>query len=284
MIFVSSSCVRNQSIKDSVLELVEVGFKNIELSGGTELYPDLVEDLLDLKVKFNLTYRCHNYFPPPESPFVLNLASLNEYIFRLSYDHVAKAIKLSEQLGCDKYGIHAGFLINIEASEVGKSIRQKELFDRGRSVSRFVEAVGQLSQLSSIVTLYIENNVISNQNYKNYQGANPLLLTSYSEFLDLRSLLQFNLLLDIAHLKVSAQTLGLKLKDELKNMLSVSDYIHISDNDGTRDSNHLLNKNEEVYDLLWENKRELAGKDFTLEVYSGKEDIIKSYRNLESLL
>jgi hypothetical protein len=34
MIFVSSSCVKNELIKDSVIELVDVGFKNIELSGG----------------------------------------------------------------------------------------------------------------------------------------------------------------------------------------------------------------------------------------------------------
>ena len=38
MIYISTSCVKNIKIKDSVEELANNGFKNIELSGGTEYY------------------------------------------------------------------------------------------------------------------------------------------------------------------------------------------------------------------------------------------------------
>jgi sugar phosphate isomerase/epimerase len=75
----------------------------------TQLYDDLLNDLLELKAKYNLTYRCHNYFPPPPKSFVLNLASLDDDIFQMSMDHAKKALELSESLGADKYGLHAGF-------------------------------------------------------------------------------------------------------------------------------------------------------------------------------
>ena len=76
MIYISTSCIKNnKKIKTSVEELAINGFSNIELSGGTEPYDQMEYDLLELKDKYNLNYRCHNYFPPPIEPFVLNLAS-----------------------------------------------------------------------------------------------------------------------------------------------------------------------------------------------------------------
>ena len=71
MIFVSSACLRNKKIKDSVKELADNGFTNIELSGGTEYYDNFEVDLLNLKKDYNLNYQCHNYFPPPKNHFVL---------------------------------------------------------------------------------------------------------------------------------------------------------------------------------------------------------------------
>ncbi len=72
-------------IRDSVQELAENGFQNIELSGGTEYYENFERDLIELKGEYNLNYRCHNYFPPPKKPFVLNLASLNDETFQMSF-------------------------------------------------------------------------------------------------------------------------------------------------------------------------------------------------------
>ena len=70
MIYISTSCVKHRKIKDSVEELALNGFKNIELSGGTEYYENFERDLIELKGEYNLNYRCHNYFPPPKKPFV----------------------------------------------------------------------------------------------------------------------------------------------------------------------------------------------------------------------
>ena len=79
----------------------------------------------------------------------------------------------------------------------------------------------------------------------------------------------------MAHLKVSAKTLGLDWKAEFEKMMNVSDYIHVSDNDGLHDLNHQLTKNSEIISIL--KKSDTQGKDFTLEVYDGMSAIKNSY-------
>ena len=87
MIYVSSSCIKAQYIKQSVKTLAESGFDCIELSGGSEYYPQILEDLLELKEKYNLQFACHNYFPPPKNgDFVINLASLDSAVFERSLE------------------------------------------------------------------------------------------------------------------------------------------------------------------------------------------------------
>jgi sugar phosphate isomerase/epimerase len=135
MIYISSSCVKHKKIKNTVQELVDNGFKNIELSGGTEYYNDFEDDLLKLQKEYNLNYLCHNYFPPPKEHFVLNLASLNDNIHRKSFEHVLKSIDLSSKLGSKKLGIHAGFFIDIKTNEIGKKITKDKLYDKKKSLT-----------------------------------------------------------------------------------------------------------------------------------------------------
>ena len=56
-IYISTSCIKSRSIKESVSKLVSAGFKNIELSGGTKFYPNYKDDLL--KMKKNMTSKHH---------------------------------------------------------------------------------------------------------------------------------------------------------------------------------------------------------------------------------
>ena len=112
-IYVSSSCVRSETIADSVRTLSDAGFCAIELSGGTKPYEDMERDLLELKQSRNLEYRPHNYFPPPQTPFVLNLASDDEAVSTQSMDLVRNALRLCKLLGSKKFGFHAGFFMDI---------------------------------------------------------------------------------------------------------------------------------------------------------------------------
>lgn len=282
MIYISSSCVKHQTIKDSVQELVDNSFNHIELSGGTEYYDGFEDDLLELKVKHNLNYICHNYFPPPKEHFVLNLASLNDEIYEKSFTHLVKAIELSKKLGAKKFGFHAGFFIDIKVSEIGKKISKNSLFDKEKAIQRFCGCFKELQILAGNVKLYVENNVFSSTNYETYNGDNIFMLTSSNEYDELKNKIDFNLLLDVAHLKVSSKTLGLDFEDEFKKMIAISDYIHISDNDALHDLNHKLQKDSSLVELL--RQQDLKIKDFTLEIYDDIDVIKETYKILEEVI
>ena len=282
MIYVSSSCVKNKTIKDSVQELVNNGFKDIELSGGTEYYSDLENDLLELKDKYNLNYICHNYFPPPKEHFVLNLASLDDEVYDKSFEHLKSAMELSLKLGAKKFGFHAGFFIDIKVSEIGKKISKVTLFDKEKSIKRFSDGFKKLNSFSDDLELYIENNVYSSTNAKTYDNNNLFMLTNSSEYTELKKMINFNLLLDVAHLKVSTKTLGCNFEDEFNYMINQTNYIHISDNDALHDLNHKLQKDSILVELL--KKQDLKDKDFTLEIYDDICEIKKTYKILQEVI
>ena len=80
MIYVSSGSVSGDRITDRVETLARAGFHRIELSGGTKYYENYLKDLLGLQQRYNLDYLVHNYSPPSQEDFVLNLASPNDEI------------------------------------------------------------------------------------------------------------------------------------------------------------------------------------------------------------
>ena len=136
--------------------------------------------------------------------------------------------------------------------------------------------------LSGDLELYIENNVFSSTNAKTYENDNLFMLTNSSEYQELKNMINFNLLLDVAHLKVSSKTLELDFEEELSYMISQSDYIHISDNDALHDLNHKLQKDSNLVKLL--KKQDLKDKDFTLEIYDDMDAIKETYKILQEVI
>jgi sugar phosphate isomerase/epimerase len=284
MIYISSSCVKTAKIKEAVEKLSTAGFMNIELSGGTRPYPELKKDLLDLKDS-GINFLCHNYFPPPNENFVLNLASLNEDIFQRSMAHVKAALELSAEIGADKFAVHAGFLIDIPLNEVGESISSKMLFDDKLAKARFVNALNTLQTIarSLNIQLYIENNVLSDLNYSNFGKVNPFFVCNMEQAIEIRQLVPgIEILCDVAHLKVSCKTLGLDFREQLDYFLKITDYIHLSDNDGFSDSNREITEESELMGLLKE--MDLRNKIITFEVYTGLDKVMESYDNINKLL
>lgn len=281
MIYISSSCVKFSTIAESVEFLAKNGIKKIELSGGTNYYPNLENDLLELKAKYDLSYLIHNYFPPPEQHFVLNLASLDDQIFDTSINHYQKAINLAKKIGADKYGLHAGYFINPGVDDLGKKIKKSIIADKEKAIKQFCKGFRIIEEYSTSIDLYVENNVISSSNYETY-NENIFMLTNSDEYNSLQKEIDFNLLLDIGHLKVSCKTLGLDFEKEFKTLWDQSNYIHLSDNDGLHDSNESITEESNFYKLL--KQQNLADKTFSLEIYNNFEELKNSYFLLNELL
>lgn len=237
-IFLSSCCLRSERIDDLVAILAKNGIRNIELSGGTKYYKNCINDLLRLKKKYRLHYLVHNYFPPPRSEFVMNLASLKSGIVKKSLNFAKKSIQICRELKSPNYSIHAGFLVELKPSELSHPLNYRTIKHVERRISNFVENYEELYSYAAKngVRLFLENNVYSLQNYMRFGKEKPFMLITHNDYLRLKNRLNFNFLLDIAHLRVSCHSLGLKFNTEFKNFFSEPlKYVHISENDGRRD-------------------------------------------------
>ena len=282
MIYVSSSCSKQKKIGAAIRELAEHGFRNIELSGGTEYYKGYEDDIFDLKEKYNLNFLVHNYFPPPKEDFVLNLASLDEAIFERSLEQLRKSIRLAHLLGADKFGFHAGFYVDISVEEIGKAISASNLSNTKQAYERFCNGFNLIKSESKEVEIYIENNVYSKTNFDIYGLQNPLMLTSPAEYKELQQHIDFKLLLDVAHLYVSSQTLGFDFDLHLDQMIVETDYIHLSDNDGYHDQNAAFTSNSKLLNKI--KKKHLSNKTITLEIYTGLNSLRKSFDLIATLV
>ena len=116
-VYISTGGFKKLDFLETARLFKESGINNIELSGGA--HTGDVKKKLHLVNKF-ANIQLHNYFPPPKKPFVLNLASLDEKIFKRSNKHIIDSIKLCSMLGKRYYSFHAGFLCDIKPNELGK--------------------------------------------------------------------------------------------------------------------------------------------------------------------
>jgi len=240
MIFVSTVFHSGETAVMVVANLLENGFSKIELSGGA-YSGTLINELLEFKEKCCL--QVHNYFPPPSKPFVFNLGSLDLDIAKASILHAQKAICLAVSLGRPVFSFHAGYLFDPKPTELGRRMSKRQLYDLEESTFRFIDRVNDLASFAAKegASLLIENNVLSAENYVEF-GCNPFLMTSLADTLSIMKNTdeRVNLLVDVGHLKVSANTLGFDPVDFMDKCDSWINAYHLSDNDGLSDSNDLV--------------------------------------------
>lgn len=250
MIFVSTGGVRVKFAAETALDLCQHGIPAVELSGGA-FSATQEADLLALRK--DIVLQVHNYFPPPSQPFVFNLASLNADLLERSVQHVRSAMRLAVALNRPVYSFHAGYRINPLVSELGQPIKRRELSDRATALQQFGEKVLLLAEEARRegITLLVENNALNAVNMATF-GEDPLLLTHPNEIVSFMRGMPANvgLLLDVAHLKVSARTLGF---DPVAGHAHVKPWIqgyHLSDNDGTEDLHEAVTANSWFWDVI----------------------------------
>ena len=233
--YVSTACLAPaEPLLDRVNAYVSAGLVSIELGANVVV---TAEDLRRLPRECR--YLVHNYFPPPPSPFVLNLASSDGSIRRRSLALASEALELCRALATPFYSVHAGFVSDPELTASALRFPPRSgSNESAQALDRFVEALSQLAALASAsgMKLLVENNVCSEE------LLGHLLLQSADEFGELFARLgalgvrDVGMLLDLGHLNVSAHTLGF---DRLEFIDTVSTWIggfHIHDNDGNMDS------------------------------------------------
>lgn len=238
-IYVSTGAFKGETL-EAILDIaIREGVRNVELSSGVPYTPTILETVHNYSDRLN--FMVHNYFPPPAEPFVLNLAAADEKIRKRSIEHAIGAIELSAELSSSAYSIHAGFLTSPEPNELGKPFNETGAISRAHGLDLFLDSLKQVLSFSegTGVDLLVENNVAASFNCPN--GENTYLLgVDADELVHIAECVDssaFGLLIDTGHLKVSARALGF---DEADFIRTTSPWIrgwHLSDNDGTSDSN-----------------------------------------------
>ncbi len=280
MIYISTGGYSNKSVCETIKYLSEFDLHDFELSGG-KYSPSQNEDLKELS--FSNNFIVHNYFPPPKDPFVLNLASLDSEIYERSFRHIKSSIKLASQLKSPYYSFHAGFLVDPKVSELGQSVKKRNLFDKNKALKRFISSVNLLSEfaIQNNVKLLIENNVLTKNNLNRFEQ-NPLLMVDIEGTLAILEKVSKNvgLLIDVAHLKVSARTLDFNPLEFLKIFSLHTNAYHLSDNDGISDSNQLVTKNSWFWPYI------KKGLDYySLEIYNrSPEELVSQLKLARSIL
>lgn len=263
MIYVSTGGFRDRTADEVANELLGLGINAIELSGGA-YSPDLLDCLQSMKS--DVQFQIHNYFPPPAVPFVLNMGSQDPDIAARSIAHVEKALNWCISLGANRYSFHAGFLIDPKVEELGKRISNRDLFIRKDCIEAFVERVTYVASIARKkgIALMIENNVLSKRNAQEFPD-NPLLMCEPEECRNIMRQMPENvgMLVDVAHLKVSAKTMGFNPIDMFEMCDEWINGYHLSDNDGMSDSNQAINEDAWFWPYL-----KPSVDYYTIEVYN----------------
>jgi hypothetical protein len=176
-------------------------------------------------------------------------------------------------------------LIDPKPKEIGLGTNinlRKNFFDKNKSINQMKFALEQLTkEANGKVKIYLENNVLSKKNFEIFKN-NPFFLTDKKSFLFLKKKIKFNLLLDLAHLKVSCKSMKLNFIEEANFLINQTDYVHLSGNNGFEDTGNGIIEDKEILDVLKNNN--LNNKVFTLEIYEGTNKIIKNLIFLKNLI
>lgn len=250
--YLSTSLCRQSSLEDAIIECGELSNKFVELSAPHphQSINEIATILKKYKEKgYNFTL--HNYFPPPEKSFVLNIASDDEKIIGLCKELVNGALKLSAYAGSTIYGLHAGYLSKAKAKEDGMF----EFDDEQISYSK------ALKKSSSFISNMVENFHKKNVNFLVENlfpslARNSSLNCNMDQIDDLMDSVPHTvgLLLDLGHMNISSKIMGFDRQKFLDEYLAKYGdrlfEVHISENNGLKDEHKALDENSWQYDAL----------------------------------
>jgi sugar phosphate isomerase/epimerase len=256
-IYVSTNAFRESHFASIIETCQEYKIQNIELSFIATMDEKEIQGLSHLCNSMEFQFLIHNYFPRPREPFVLNLASNNERSLSLSLEHCKKAIDLSAALHAPFYSVHAGFCFSASPEHLGQTIKEVCFIPKEVARRIFIRSLQNLADyaMGKDVWIAIENHVVEARNLVN--GENKYLLgATAEELLDLLASIQrenVGVLLDLGHLKISANTLGISPEKFIKDLSPKVIALHLHENNGIMDEHSIIFRDSWFWKPIKEN-------------------------------
>jgi sugar phosphate isomerase/epimerase len=213
-----------------------LGIDHVELSGPHERPPS--PELIGALAQMPFEFVVHNYFPAPEEPFVLNLASADAGVRQRAIDHVMRNLELCARIGSPLYTVHGGFRCDPGPDFIFRP--ERGMTDAERAMDLFADAIARICQLAEQlgIDVGVENNVLSPANHAKSPEDPFLLFLTGRDFEQLTARVRsprLGALLDVGHLNVTCHTLGLDRSAAAAAILPFVSSFHLHDNDGTAD-------------------------------------------------
>lgn len=240
-LYFSTLCLSRKYKFSQILDIYnKLGIKNVELGLCNEHGVDL-----NILKKHNFKYTVHNYFPPPEEPFVINLASQDKRIREKSKVQIKNSIDLCADFNINFFSFHAGFRID---PDINFKFNPYNIPEYETSFNTFKESVEEIADYAerSGVKVAIENNALSEYNL--VDGQNKLLLMCElwefeRLFGEIRSA-NLGILLDIGHLKLTSNLLKYDANEFINKLKDKILAVHIHENNGRMDEHRCIKEGD----------------------------------------
>ena len=228
LIYISSSSVRTDTVTEAVTTLSHIT-SNIELSGGNTYDLQLLGKLQEYQREKGLHFLAHSYFPPPAEKFILNFSDTG----KRTRDFIQNTILYITALKIPYYSIHAGF--------------KKAFYFDGLMLFDSADAAFEPEGYEENIAWFRERFPGIKLALENLYPIEGEIESCYFMHVDEIVLLMekhdgIYLLLDLGHLKISAQYLGFDCLDAVSLLFAkYADRIleiHLSENDAS-DDHHL---------------------------------------------
>lgn len=274
MVYLSTACVRSDTVLDSISSLSSIT-KNIELSGGNKYQNDLLEKISELN-NGSYQFLVHSYFPVPEEDFVLNFADTSVR----TREFIRNSMRFVNILDTGYYSIHTGFKKDFKI--------ENELLINGKgtfSLENIKENIDWFYKEFPDSKIALENLYPNNKNDVCFGNT----LEELEEILDLDS--RVYLLFDLGHLKVSSRLLNFNYLEAAEKVFEKYGdrilEIHLSENNGEYDDHHVVLSDSVQYFII-KKYRELIKKNninLTIEARDiNIKDLKESFELFQKLL
>ena len=264
-IYVSTSCLVNGNNVFDVLETyARAGLRRVELGSRHKYVAGLLPSNF---LRYDFDFLVHHYFPPPEKPIIVNLASQNPAVLEQSRAHIKRSIELCHRLGIKLFTFHAGFRLDPDNKlqfPVGQPFTPYDV-----AFATFVESIDEIDFYSKQrgIRIAVENNVVSRHNL--VSGRDQfLLLCKAEEFERLwhrTPTTNAGVLLDLGHLKVTSHWLQFDRYEFINKVKDRVFAIHLHENNGQVDEHRELDETSWCLEVIRE--KCFAGLPIVLESF-----------------
>lgn len=276
-VYVSTLCLPYLNYRRRLDVYNRLGLTHIEL--GVCL--DSSINSYNLINQYACNYIVHHLFPPPKREFILNLASPNTDLRKLSIAQICNSIDFCSQFGISLFTFHSGFRVDPD-KKFRFRVNGIPPYKQSMDFFRKSLCIVLNHAVKKNVRIAIENNVVCSKHLLD-DFSNFLLMSELSEFEILFAEFKspyFGLLLDLGHLKVSSHTLHFDPNEFIASLENVVFAIHVHENNSKDDQHLVFDEQDWVYDIL---TRFFKHRDIPIVIEakcSNEADLLDCYRLL----